>query len=226
MIEGTYVPKIMRFNRVACAIINKYFPPLFTNKEFHGTISKVVKNQNPHTNELKKEIEDLGIQRMTTRWEKANQNSIRNFPLLTMEDLQRITLGSYQIAISGKYIEQHLKDDSHFGIFIHRENDQIVRAKIQSRFSRSKTHNTWVKFNENETGFPAIIGYYCSCKVGERTLGCCSHVACVLRYLGHDRHDPPKPSCQIRNAWDAIDCNECGNACDDFGDDDSSEESH
>lgn len=94
MIEGTYVPKIMRFNRIACAIINKYFPPLFADKEFNGTISKVSNDQYPKSNELKKEIEELGIQRMTTRWEKASENMIPNFPKLTMEDLKRITLGS------------------------------------------------------------------------------------------------------------------------------------
>lgn len=66
-------------------------------------------------------------------------------------------------------------------------------------------------------GFEAISGYYCSCKVGERTLGCCSHVTSVVRYLGHDRHLSPKPKCRITNPWDAIDCND--------GDFDSSEES-
>lgn len=207
MIEGTYVPKIMRFVRISCAIINKYFPPLFVNKEFHKTIATISKNGYPTTNELKTEIEQLGIQRMTTRWQKACESVVNNFPLLTMDDLKRITLGSYQITIAGKYIEQHMKDDSRFGIFIHRENNEIIRAKIQSRFSKSATHNTWVKFDEDKTGIDAISGYYCSCKVGERTLGCCSHVACVLRYLGYDRHQAPKPSTQVRYAWDAIDCN-------------------
>lgn len=145
---------------------------------------------------------------MTTRWEKATENTIPNFPTLTMEDLKRITLGSYQIEIAGKYIEQHMKQDSHFGIFLHRENDEIIRAKIQSRFSRSKTHNTWVKFDPDEIGFEAVKSYYCSCKVGERTLGCCSHVTCVLRYLGHDRYLSPASSPRMRWEWDAIDCNE------------------
>lgn len=155
-------------------------------------------------NQLKNEIERLNIQRMTTRWERATQNTVRSFPKLTIEDLKRITLGSYQLAISGKYIEQHMKEDSHFGIYVHRENDEIIRAKIQSRFSRSKTHDTWVKFDQNKNGFEAINGYYCSCKVGERTLACCSHVASVLRYLGHDRHQPPKHTIQTRNSQNII----------------------
>ena len=35
---------------------------------------------------------------------------------------------------------------------------------------------------------PSITGWYCQCKVGARTIGCCAHVAAVLWYLGHQRH--------------------------------------
>ena len=35
---------------------------------------------------------------------------------------------------------------------------------------------------------PSITGWYCQCKVGDRTIDCCAHVAAVLWYLGHQRH--------------------------------------
>lgn len=206
-IEGTYVPKIMRFNRIACAIMNAYFPPLYNNKDFHNIISEVCASEIPQTNELKDEIVKLGLKRMTTRWERASATSVTGFPQLSMEDLQRITLGSYQIKIAERYIVNHLKDNSDFGIFIHREKEDIIRARIQSRFSRSKTHDAWVKFEENGSGWEAVKGLYCTCKVGERTLGCCSHLTSVLRYLGFDRHQPQKVRARCRFEWDAIDCN-------------------
>lgn len=205
-IEGTYVPKIMRFNRIACAIINKYCPPLFTNTEFHETIINACRLKTSENNKLKEEIGRLGIVRMTKRWERASATTLSDFPKLSMEDLKRITLGSYQIAIAEKYIDQHMKESSEFGIFIHRVNTDIIRAKIQSRFSTSKQHNTWVKFDNQTHGYDAIKGLYCSCKVGERTLGCCSHLTCVIRYLGYDRHQPPKPISRLVASWNAIDC--------------------
>lgn len=213
-IEGSYVPKIMRFNRIACAIINKYFPPLFNNTEFHETIIDACINKTSETNQLKDEIELLGMVRMTKRWEKASETSVFDFPKLSMEDLKRITLGSYQITIAEKYVEQHIKEHSQFGIFIHRENEEIIRAKIQSRFSNSKIHNTWVKFDKESDGYDAIKGLYCTCKVGERTLGCCSHLAAVIRYLGYDRHQPIKPISRVMAPWDAIDCRVNGNELD------------
>ncbi len=207
-IEGSYVPKIMRFNKIACAIMNKYFPPLIDNKDFHKVISEVTTNHQCQTNELKAEIESLGLKRMTSRWEKASGSSVFDFPKLSMDDLKRITLGTYQIKIAAKYIDSHMKEDNNFGIFVHRENESIIRAKIQSRFSRSKTHDAWVKFNNDETGYEAIKGLYCTCKVGERTLGCCSHLTSIIRYLGFDRHQPLQGKTHFRSAWDAIDCND------------------
>lgn len=215
-IEGTYVPKIMRFNRIACAIMNAYFPPLFGDKDFHDIISEACTSETSQSNELKEEIEQLGLKRMTTRWEKASASSVLDFPKLSMEDLKRITLGTYQIKIAERYIKSHLKENSEFGIFVHREKEGIIRAKIQSRFSKSKTHDAWIKFEKNESGFEAIKGLYCTCKVGERTLGCCSHLTSVIRYLGFDRHQPPKTKIRSRFAWDAIDC-------DNSTDDDSSD---
>lgn len=70
-IKGSYVPKIISFNRIACAIMNKYFPPLYQNTEFHNVIAEVCTNGVPQTNELKEEIEKLGLKRMTTRWGKS-----------------------------------------------------------------------------------------------------------------------------------------------------------
>lgn len=216
-IEGSYVPKVMRFNRIACAIMNKYFPPLFSNKDFHDIIASAVQNHNSQTNALKDEVESLGLKRMTSRWEKASDLSIRDFPILSMEDLKQITLGTYQIKIAEKYISHHMKEDSTFGIFIYRENECLIRARIQSRFSKSKTHDGWVKFEKGGTGHKAITGLYCTCKVGERTLGCCSHLTSIIRYLGYDRHQPTVVKSNNRYAWDAIDCDE---SCDDCTSDD------
>lgn len=207
-IEGTYVPKIMRFNRIACAISNKFFPPLTRNKEFHDIVSDVVKGHNVNVNELKCEIEKLGIQRMSARWEKASSTTIVDFPRLTMDDLKLITLGSYQLKMAEKYISQHMRNESEFVIYVHRENEEIIRSQIQSRFSNSKIHNAWIKYDKNHNGRESIKGLYCTCKVGERTLGCCSHLATVLLYFGYERHQPDRIVSRVHIAWDAIDCAE------------------
>lgn len=110
-----------------------------------------------------------------------------DFPKLSMDDLKRLTLGTYQIEIAKKYFDHHMKGDEQFGIFIYRDTQGLVRAKIQSRFNRSKEHSAWVKYDQNGVGYSAITGLYCTCKSGERSLGRCSHLTSVFRYLGYDR---------------------------------------
>src|SRR5207237_7344464 len=62
-------------------------------------------------------------------------------------------------------------------------------AKIQSRFSKSNRHTVWITFMPNGTGAESITGYFCTCKCGSRTIGCCGHIASVLWYFGYARHN-------------------------------------
>ena len=43
-------------------------------------------------------------------------------------------------------------------------------------------HDAWINYN-NESVQP-IIGCYCSCPNGARTLGSCSHIVSILWFLG------------------------------------------
>jgi len=45
-----------------------------------------------------------------------------------------------------------------------------------------------VKFDPNGRGMNIVLGWRCTCKVGLRTVGCCSHVAAVLIQLGCLNH--------------------------------------
>jgi len=205
-IEGTYVPKIMRFVRIACAILNKSFTPLFEDLDFHDEVVNATINLvNSKENPMKKEVEELGLMRMTVKWEKATAESVPDFPKLSWDDLKKITLGSYQLKIAARYNLQHLQADSNYGIYLHRDMEGIIRAKIDSRYRKSKTHSVWIKYSA-EDGYAGIKAYFCTCKVGERTLGCCSHLAAVMRYLGHDRYNTVEQRKREEGPWGAIDC--------------------
>lgn len=109
-----------------------------------------------------------------------------------MESLRDITLGVYQVKQAPSYSKEHLCDGS-YNIMIHKENQNIVKVKIQSRHVRSVTHTLWIEFDPNDFLEP-ITSWYCTCKVGARVVGCCSHIASVLWFLGYERHreDPTR----------------------------------
>ena len=76
--------------------------------------------------------------------------------------------------------------DGLYRISIFKEDPGLIRARIQTRHVSAKKYILLISFNEHAT--PPINDWYCQCKVGSRTVGCCAHVAAVLRYLGYQRH--------------------------------------
>jgi len=92
----------MRFVRIGCAILNKSFPTLFQDQDFHEIVIKAANNFTVHENIFKTEIEQLGFIRMNVKWEKADSTSVADFPKLSWDDLRKITLGSYQLQIAAR----------------------------------------------------------------------------------------------------------------------------
>lgn len=178
-VEGTYTPKILRFTRIACAILNAYFPPINEHQDFHDKVADAIESHTENTNQLKLEVEELGLRRMTTRWTKADARLLMDFPRLSWDELKMKTLGTYQLKIASRYNAEHVRSNDEYGILLHRDTPNIIRTQIRSRFSRSTTHTQWVKYDPEQLGLEGILGLYCTCKVGERSLGCCSHLAAV-----------------------------------------------
>jgi hypothetical protein len=180
MIEGSYTPKIMRFVRIACAIFNKYFPAINPPQEFHARIAELIELHDNNENPLKTEIEEQGLKRMNNvRWQKATPASVPDFPKLSYDDLKMMTLGSYQLDTANNYNQEHMNGSSEYEIFIHRDTENIIRAMVQSRFIRCKSHPVWTKYEPGKNDLSGLLGRLCGCKVGERTLGACSHVSAV-----------------------------------------------
>lgn len=65
----------------------------------------------------------------------------------------------------------------------------LVFTRMASRFMSRKSHDIYVLADAAKNGPDAIIGYSCDCKNGLRTVGCCSHVATTIYYLGYARHN-------------------------------------
>lgn len=53
---------------------------------------------------------------------------------------------------------------------------------------KGEEYQTFVEYDDKNNGYHSILGYYCNCQVGTRTIGCCSHVASVIYYLSYGRY--------------------------------------
>ena len=70
---------------------------------------------------------------------------------------------------------------------VHKEETGLICMRIQSRHCFFKSYLLWVSYNAGD-GDETITGWFCHCKAGARTAGCCAHIASVLWYLGYQHH--------------------------------------
>jgi len=178
-IVGSYSAKIQPFFRIACSILNKFYGPLFHQKDKHERIAHALLARIDMPNLLQGRVEELGLIRMTKSWEEASATSVPDFPIMSWENLEEFTLGTYQLTISQRYIKYHMKRDPRFRIYLHRDTPKIVRAKLESRFSRNCFHTLWVEYDPVKEGISGVCGWYCQCKNGARVVGACSHIVAV-----------------------------------------------
>lgn len=186
-IMSGYLEKLPMFFRIGCALINCFCPPLSNNSPKNDRIAERALELVNKENELQKRVEDEKMDRRTKSWKKASIEECPNFPRLSVEDLESITLGVYQIGLAKRYATLHMSNSPVFEIKVNSEFPNIVRAKIESRFTAKKAHDLWIQYSSElgVEGADAITGFYCKCKQGARTLGCCAHICTVSLKLTH-----------------------------------------
>lgn len=179
VVPGSYKSKIGRFIRIACAILNKYYGPIMKDKDHHERLEEVVTERADWSNGFQQEISDKGWSRLTPSvWLKASPESAPDFPQLSWKELEDVTLGVYQLKMGELYNRQHMNEDGHYVTYVHKDAPDVVRARLQSRYSKSSKHDLWIRYT-NGDGIAKIGAYYCDCKCGARVVGCCSHIASV-----------------------------------------------
>lgn len=183
--------KLTRFVKIACALMNAFCPPIFKDREEHEELLEDIQRRENLNNSLKEELfaDQTSFIRGTKKWSKLVSRDIE-FPELSLPELRKITLGRFQVHNAPGYADEHLRLDRNFIIEAYKVRAGLLRTRLKSRFRSVERHYIWIEYNVN--GLPEkITRYYCQCQMGARTIGCCSHIACVLWFLGYKRNVDP-----------------------------------
>ena len=100
--------------------------------------------------------------------------------------LDYIIIGSILGGAVIGFMENIVEDRS--ALDVTNDNALLIRVKVQSRHKSQAKYWTYVLVDKSRDGLDAVRGHYCSCPVGARTVGCCSHCAFVIWYFGYARH--------------------------------------
>jgi hypothetical protein len=109
-IQNHYVEnnKLLRFLRISCAMLNAYFPVLRRDRPGDFALGTFMVERSEMANLLAQRIEAEGWNTRRTVWSPLREAQIQNFPMLSIEDLQDITVGIYQIKMAPSYISRSL----------------------------------------------------------------------------------------------------------------------
>ena len=187
-IDNNLLPKIGTMFRIACHINNVFGKRLSSDQTMFDEIAGRMLQMKNVPNELGQEVLEKGWNRVRREWTAVTSDSIQDFPELTEKDLKIFFTGTYQLAQSVSYLAEILTDDNTINLKYHRDSTNILKMEVQSRHVRSKQYRCYIKYNPNTIGYSGILGHYCECANGARTVGCCSHVAAIIYYLSHARY--------------------------------------
>jgi hypothetical protein len=194
-ISQDYLTNIDVLVRTLAASLNKYRSRLFHGKsiEDYNLANKMLLLKTK-TSQLQQLIfnGDLSLRK---NWIKINDIETNfDFPCLTLDYLRQYTCGVYQIKQTSAYAKAHLYDNNgQFEFQLSISDDDILRCRLHSKHSSTTLYFLCIHFDKFDNSDP-IKDHYCQCKSGARNLGCCSHVATVLWYMGYARHVAWTPS--------------------------------
>lgn len=212
---------IMSDLRVCAALINVYFKTIESNKDMAVEIARKMVDRMEIPNRLSTIVKLNAFQKGLKNFKQFTD--FDSLPKLTETDLILIGLGSYQIRQAASYCQMHIKaNNNEFVVFACPEAEkaqfltdfnsavkelELLMVRIKSRFRSNKTHDAYVlidktckrksKVNEENT----VLAYCCSCQSGLRTVGCCSHVMCLIWFTLHikNRNDMHMPAEFLNN---------------------------
>ena len=187
-VKNVTLPHLMIDFKIAAAFINLFYKKLFSDGVKQSLIAKLMLEKMELPNKLEPLINKLKLKRLEL-FEKMNAALVTDFPKLDEEDIKTyITNGSYQVNQSLGYLAEHFKTNGEYVIYLNRKNHienncNYLRAKVHSRHINRKTYDVFIGYFPNQAGPESIDSWFCTCRNGKRTVGCCSHIASIIYYL-------------------------------------------
>lgn len=192
--------------RIAAALTNAFHVPITDNIHATAFLERIALRREMQ-NVLAEYVQRqrLNVQRVAFENMDAELPGLETFPRLTQDDLILLGLGSYQLKLANSYYAEHIRENGVYSIGLYRDSVRLtddlneagipgeslwlLRGRIQSRHTSARKYYSYVVVKDGESGLDAIEHYYCSCKAGKRTVGCCAHIMVIIWYLSYARYE-------------------------------------
>ena len=194
VLPNSQIQFIGDYIQIICSICNKLFSPLSRgNQEEDRVIGCKMLFLAKQNNDLKTCIESEGIDKIkSAEWTRIDAIDT-SFPSLSEEEIRCLAIGVYQVNLAKSYVQEHLNEQAEFTVYVYKQDEHLICAKLQSRHVSSKSYLIWILYDECN-----VISWYCKCRTGSRVVGMCAHVASVIWYLAYARN-LNQPFCYVKD---------------------------
>ena len=182
-IDNKFLPKVQACCRIASFLNNKFGKRLDSDSELFDQIVNQMGSRKSTENTLANKVETERLGRRKVPFQPLSSDHIADFPELTENELKILFTGSYQLKQAVSYVAEMMDDYNKIQISCIKETPNILKSEVRSRHTNPKLYKCFIEYQPNSIGPSGITRYCCDCANGNRTVGCCSHVAAVIYYL-------------------------------------------
>ena len=168
-------------------LLNETGKRLYSDAGKLEKLVEIMKLRRNKKNTLAERVEANNWNQKTLPFQKIISNDLLDFPELTIEDLELLFTGSYQLSQAISYLGEMLEDGV-LNIGFLKQEPYVFKFEVRYRHIAAQTYKCYVECDPNKTRYDAIKDYCCNCPNGWWTVGCCSHTAALIYYLSHGRY--------------------------------------
>lgn len=187
-LDNKLLPKLRSYCRVASFLNNQFGKRVKSDPDLCDEIFNQMVTRNANENSLALQVENKGWVRKKVPFQTLNSTDISDFPQMTERDLTIFFTGSYQVSQAVSYLAEIMDRNDHIQVLCLKVQAHILKMSVRSRHVNSKSYKCFIDYEPNSIGYSGIKRYCCECANGNRTIGCCSHIAAIIYYLAYGRY--------------------------------------
>jgi hypothetical protein len=143
--------RITDFIRIAASLLNRFHVPVRRDSPEDELTANRMLEKSTMENEMRERMEREGTRlwesRRATDWIAYEAGMFSEFPQLTEEDIQQLTMGVFQLKMAPRYAAFHLEHkDDNFKIWIMQQDDNVLRVRLGSRHKSNVSYYIWISF--------------------------------------------------------------------------------
>ena len=99
-------------------------------------------------NNIQRRVQEENITRRNGQWRRLDYRDVLDFPILDLDYLRDLTIGTYQVNLARSYVQDKIlhDEDEEFQLNENINDPGFIRIRVKSRFRNSTKHQVFITY--------------------------------------------------------------------------------